>query len=63
MLTLGQILFASATQIRERQINPSLEMLQRDPSQLWRLATVYEIFQINKVHLAQCFNEQINFEH
>lgn len=34
MLTLGQILFASATQIRERQINPSLEMLQCDPSQL-----------------------------
>lgn len=63
MLTLGQMLFAFATQIRERQINPSLEMLCCDPSQLWEMAAVYEIFRINKVPWAECFNEQINFEH
>lgn len=40
------------TQIRERQINPSLEMLCCDPSQLRETAAVYEIFWINKLHWA-----------
>lgn len=63
MLTLRQILFVFATQIGERQINPSLEMLCCDPSQLRETAAVYEIFWINKLHQAECFNEQIYFEH
>lgn len=57
MLTLGQILFAFAAQIRERQINPSLEMLCCDPSQLWEIAAVYEIFWINKLPWVECFSE------